>query len=255
MLNKKIKTIIISSSLAITLSIGSYYTFNAFINNAENDKDNVSIIVSKDFPLTSDLNKMADESDIIVIGEYESFDSKWNMARNPDNPTLEDADNYVEGHLYNFNVSEVVKGSSDINSIKVNHRFAETIKIEDSNELTDSYGIIKKEATKTTSKNVENIDPLYIKPTTGEKYMLFLKKDQLFENYYGAIEPFSIVFDENDLAELQTNIADINEDSLSSKVNINDKTFLVKNEIYETINDNISGMNLNDLINRIKTNN
>ncbi len=54
------------------------------------------------------------------------------MARNPSNPSEEDKENYVEGHLYNFNISETIKGVNENKQIKINHRFAETVKLEDS---------------------------------------------------------------------------------------------------------------------------
>ena len=58
--------------------------------------------------------------------------------------------------------------------------------------------------------------------------MMFLKKDQLFGNYYGAIEPFAITFDENNKADLQTNIETINESKMSSKAEIAGKTIVLK---------------------------
>ena len=58
--------------------------------------------------------------------------------------------------------------------------------------------------------------------------MMFLKKDQLFGNYYGAIEPFAITFDENNKADLQTNIETINESKMSSKTQLAGKTIVLK---------------------------
>lgn len=57
---------------------------------------------------------------------------------------------------------------------------------------------------------------------------MFLKKDQLFGNYYGAIEPFAITFDENNKADLQTNIETINESKMSSKTQLAGKTIVLK---------------------------
>lgn len=57
---------------------------------------------------------------------------------------------------------------------------------------------------------------------------MFLKKDQLFGNYYGAIEPFAITFDENNKADLQTNIETINESKMSSKAQLAGKTIVLK---------------------------
>ena len=53
-------------------------------------------------------------------------------------------------------------------------------------------------------------------------------KDQLFGNYYGAIEPFAITFDENNKADLQTNIETINESKMSSKAQLAGKTIVLK---------------------------
>ena len=101
---------------------------------------------------------MVKEADVVAIGNYDGFDSTWNMARNPQDISQEDQENYVEGHLYNFNVKEVLKGDPLQGRMKINYRYAEQIEIDDSNS------------------KVVNEDPLYIKPEIGKKYMLFLKK-------------------------------------------------------------------------------
>ncbi|PFN23214.1 cardiolipin synthase [Bacillus cereus] len=255
MLSKKAKTIVIAIPLAAVIGFGGYSAYNShFSNVAGEDKNAETVILSKDFPATSDLNQMINEADLVVIGEYGGLDSKWNMARNPNNPSEEDTENYVEGHLYNFNISETIKGNNKNKQIKINHRFAETVKLEDSNAVVAPDGTVTKQATKVTTKNVQNKDPLYIEPKVNKKYMLFLKKDQLFGNYYGAIEPFAITFDENNKADLQTNIETINESKMSSKAEIAGKTIVLKNEIHETITDNISGKTLNELIDQVKQN-
>ncbi|TKI99165.1 cardiolipin synthase, partial [Bacillus cereus] len=111
MLSKKAKTMVIAIPLATVIGLGGYSAFNShFSPVAEEDKNTETVILSKDFPATSDLNQMINEADLVVIGEYEGLDSKWNMARNPSNPSEEDKENYVEGHLYNFNISETIKG-------------------------------------------------------------------------------------------------------------------------------------------------
>ncbi|MDM5188799.1 cardiolipin synthase [Bacillus sp. DX4.1] len=255
MLNKKAKTMVIAIPLAAVIGFGGYSAFmGQFPSLAGEDKNPETVILSKDFPATSDLNQMINEADVVVIGEYEGLDSKWNMARNPNNPLEEDKENYVEGHLYNFNISETIKGTTENKKIKINHRFAETVKLEDSDAVVAPDGTIKKEATKVVTKDVENKDPLYIEPKISKKYMMFLKKDQLFGNYYGAIEPFAITFDENNKAELQTNIETINEKNMTSKAQFAGKTVVLKNEIHETITDNISGKTLNEVKEQVKQN-
>ena len=256
MLSKKTKTIIIAIPLATVIGFGGYSAFNSHFSPAAGEDNNTeTVILSKDFPATSDLNQMINEADLVVIGEYEGLDSKWNMARNPSNPLEEDKENYVEGHLYNFNISETIKGVTENKQIKINHRFAETVKLEDSNAVVAPDGTVTKKATKVTTKEVQNKDPLYIEPKVNKKYMMFLKKDQLFGNYYGAIEPFAITFDENNKADLQTNIETINESKMSSKVQLAGKTIVLKNEIHETITDNISGKTLDELKEQVKQKN
>ncbi len=113
-------------------------------------------------------------------------------------------------------------------------------------------GTVTKKATKVTTKEVQNKDPLYIEPKVNKKYMMFLKKNQLFGNYYGSIEPFAIIFAENNKADLQINIETINENKMSSKAQLVGKTIVLKNERHETITDNISGKNLDELKEQVK---
>lgn len=256
MVTKKAKKMAIAIPLAVVFSLVGFITFNAqtqFLSNV--DKEPQNIVLSKDFPSTSDLNDMINEADVIVIGHYTGLDSKWNMARNPNNPSEEDKENYVEGHLYNFNISDTIKGAIDSKQIKVNHRFAETIKLEVSDEVVSPEGIITKKATNVEIKEIVNKDPLYIEPKNGKKYMLFLKENKVIGNYFGAIEPFSIIIDKNNKAVLQTNIETIDEDSLTTETVFAGETFIVKNEIHETITDTISGKSLEELIKHVQKKN
>ncbi|KQL12436.1 hypothetical protein [Psychrobacillus sp. FJAT-21963] len=255
MLTKKSKKMAIVIPLAVVIGFGGYMTLSGQVHSlAGIEKEPQTVILSKDFPSTSDLNVMIDEADLVVIGHYNGLDSKWNMARNPNNPSQEDTENYVEGHLYNFKISETIKGASDSKQIQVNHRFAETVVLEVSDAVVSPEGIVTKEATKVDMKEIENKDPLFIEPANGKKYMLFLKKNEDLGSYYGAIEPFSISFDKNDKAELQTNIETIDEDSLTSQTQFAEETFIVKNEIHETITDTISGKSLKELIQQVQKN-
>lgn len=234
--------------LGVILWVGGYLVFSNLLDNTNNiNEGDKTVLLSSDYPITSELSEMIDEADIVVIGEYKNFDSKWNMARNPENIMEEDPDNYTEGHLYNFEISKKIKGETESNQIKVNHRYSEIILLEESNEVINDEGIIVREATKVITKEIENIDPLYIEPTIGQKYMLFLSEDEVFGSYYGAIEPFAIVFDENDVAELKTNLVSIDEESLSQEVEVGESNFTVINEIYESVDDTISGESLEEI--------
>ncbi|HDR7686514.1 cardiolipin synthase [Bacillus toyonensis] len=221
-MNKKMKFIFWIIPLAIFLSIGGY---SIYFGEVE-DK---TILITKDFPSTSRLEDMVKEADVVAIGNYDGFDSIWNMARNPQDISQEDQENYVEGHLYNFNVKEVLKGDPLQNRMKINYRYAEKIEIDDSNA------------------KVVNEDPLYIKLEIGKKYMLFLKKDENMNHYFGAIEPFAIMFDENDIAYLQSNLLHVDEERLSVKKKQDHQTYTLKNQVDSKITDTISNKNIGEI--------
>lgn len=132
-----------------------------------------------DYPMTYDIDKIINESDIIVSGQYQKYTSSWNMARNPENILEEAKDMYIEGRLYEFKVDNYLKGGSD-STISVN--------------LSYSHN--------------GTIDETYIEPVVGEKVVLFLKKDSNFNNYYGSIEPFQFSLG-NDMIYVKTNIKDV----------------------------------------------
>lgn len=211
------------------------------------DNDTASIVISADYPVTSELDDMISEADMVVVGKYLNFDSKWNMARDPEDITKEDPENFVEGRLYQFKVDQVVKGADSSEIIKVNHRVSETLKVEESDAVIAANGTVKKSATWESSHEVVNQDPLYIAPNIGSKYMVFLKYDEMQNNYYGAIEPFSIKFNDEDIAELQSNIKNTSDHHFSSKKNINGKTIEITNHVESTIDDKISGLSFENL--------
>ncbi|UYX53654.1 hypothetical protein M3Y14_05785 [Bacillus thuringiensis] len=114
-MNKKLKFILLTVPFVICLSIGGYSIYFGEIG----DK---TILIAKDFPSTSRLEDMVKEADVVAIGNYDGLDSTWNMARNPQDISQEDQENYVEGHLYNFNVKEVLKGDPLQDRMKINYR-------------------------------------------------------------------------------------------------------------------------------------
>jgi hypothetical protein len=248
-MNKKLKLTLITVPLLAVLSFGGYYTFDI---KASPNSETQTVLIGKDFPSTSDLEEMAAEADLVVIGSYSSFDSKWNMARNPEDPSKEDTENYVEGHLYNFNIDEVIKGIESNEVIKVNHRYLEELTLVDSNEEINSDGTIKKEATKVTTKKVKHNDPLYIEPKLNQNYMLFLKKNSAMNNYFGAIEPFIVKINSQGYAELQSNLLDLDLHDASVEQTVGSKNFVLKNDIENVITDRITGKSLEELKTLVK---
>ncbi|WP_438350593.1 cardiolipin synthase [Paenibacillus sp. FA6] len=215
-------------------------------------KNDETIITHYDFPVASNLGEMTREAQFVVIGEYKNFDSKWNMLRDPNNVELEAKDSYMEGHLYNFEVNEILKGDLKDTSILVNHKYSTRMVYEENNEIINNEGLVVKEATSSKEYNFDNKDFLYIEPDIGSKYILFLNVDSDFGNYYGAIEPFSIKLDKNDTATLQSNL--IGNSATSTKSFKTDKKNVnIVNETEGYIVDSISGTSLDQLINEITT--
>lgn len=245
---KKVSIIIASIVFVAILCFTFYKNNNEAQGNLEektsenNNYQDQTILVSKDFSLTSSLDDMVNNSDFIAVGNYESLDKIWNMSGVPENE-----DEYVEGHLYNFSVSEVFKGDN-INRIKINHRHSENIPFEitSGDEEISPEGILIKEATTIENFVVENKDPLFIEPNFSKKYIVFLKKGDT-GNYYAAIEPYLIEFDDNEIAELKSNLINLNEQDLSTVTEIDGHEIVIQNDIHENIDDNISGKEYSDI--------
>lgn len=191
------------------------------------------INVSYDFPSASTIQEMASEADVVISGEYTSNEyEKWNMSRNPENPLKESSEKYTEGRLYKFKVESVLKGTLSDKEIKVNHRVAEMIKV----ELEEGK-----------TQEVKVADPRFIEPTAGQKYLLFLKKDDKLNNYYGAIEPFSVIITNQDNVRVESNL--VGKQDYTDKVHVSNGLYLETEE--EGTVDTISGSSLSELIEKI----
>lgn len=212
--------------------------------------NNNSIQIHYDYPVSLGAEEMAEMADFVVIGKYEKLEKTWNMRRDINDVTKESETDYVEGRLYRFAVSEVVKGDFMESSILVNHRYIERINLEKSDAVIDETGIIVKPATKTEIITLNVQDSLYIEPEMGETYMLFLSKDKNFGNYYGATEPFMVKI-ENDKAILQSNLIDKKGDFSSSVKASNGELIEVKIGAV-SIKDTVTGMTLEELKAAIK---
>ncbi|PDZ88061.1 hypothetical protein, partial [Bacillus thuringiensis] len=208
-----------------------------------------TIVLSKTFKTTNHLSEMVEDADVIVLGKYDGLHSKWNMAKNS---SYEIQDEDVEGHLFNFHVKEILKGDSVENKILINHRYSESIVLEESNEVIDDNGIILKGATKVVTKKVKNKDLLYIKPKSGDTYIVFLKENSKLGHFYPAIEPFMIQFDLRNISHLKSNLINWDKNKYKFETKVNKKTFYIENEIDSPIQDKISGKTLKEIKNFVK---
>ncbi|WP_047980141.1 hypothetical protein [Ornithinibacillus contaminans] len=171
------------------LSILIVFVLMAGCNSDNVSETNGSIHIGGDYHIGNDLNELESMADLIVIGEYGTLEKKWNMARDRQDPKKESTENYFEGNLYNFKIDETIKGTSE-SEILVNLAYEEEHKYP--NESGDDFKFSVK-------------DPYYVEPESHVKYVLFLKKDEMFGNYYGAIEPFQVKIDKNNRVHLVTN--------------------------------------------------
>lgn len=183
----------------------------------------------KDYAMAASVTSMAEQATYIVIGTYTALDSKWNMMRDPDNPSKESTEYYADGHLYKFSVEEVLKGSISETEILVNHEYSETFTFTESNAKIEN-GVITEDATWSVDHKVNIINDLYVAPEIGTRYILFLDNDLY---YYGSCEPFMIKLN-GETAELCSNIfvdtepaADNSSNLISTTYNVNGREIIV----------------------------
>lgn len=196
-----------------------------------------SMDVACDYSVALSLEEMLEEADYVVAGSYKEFDSSWNMARDPENVRLEDAEYDIEGHLYRFEVEEVLKGDMAEGDILVNHKYSSVFPVRSAK--TNEEG------------EVEVRNPLYIEPELGGRYLLFLSYNADFDHYYGLVEPFSVKCMEDGTAKLQSNLIGQTEAFTQDGLFNNEERIQIRVEAM-TIEDTISGQSLEELYREIR---
>lgn len=197
------KSIIILFMSLIVISI----IFFPQYNNTNNKK-----IITTDYPISLDIDKLIKESAIVVKGRYTGYIESWNMARNSMDVSKPADDIYIEGKVFAFDVDEYIKGNGP-RTINVNLRY----------------------------KQEEMIDERYIEPTINEEVVLFLSKDKVFDLYYGSMEPFEFKLTNRSL-DVKTNLLTEN---LEVKTNLND----IKNKFKDN---RINKLELIDKVKKLK---
>ena len=243
--NNYTKIFVLIIFLLIASIISSFTTKNTVSQKGSLLNTVKSISLNFDYSLSSDISQMSKASDYIVIGKYVELEKVWNMRRDINDIKKESTTDYVEGKLYKFTISDVVKGSITERNILVNHRHLEKIVYENTDAIINTEGIIIKPATVIEEVTVNVQDPLYIEPQIGGSYMLFLSKDNNFGNYYGATEPFMIKI-ENDKAVLQSNLINKEGDFVTTARASNGDNIQI-NVGGMKLEDTITGMTLDEL--------
>lgn len=251
----KSKKSLVAISLFLIILIGVGVTTFKFIDkNTESLKSTTeNINISYDYKTAQNFTDMVRESDFIVLGVYEGFDSTWNLARDPEDLSKESKEEYIEGKIYNFKVEEVLSGDIKAENIKISHMYEETIVVEETSgdeEITPE-GILVKEPTSVKYHDVKNINPAFIEPNFGEKYIVFLSKDEINELYMGAIEPYLINVDENGLVNVQSNLLVENFPTINTH-NLGDLTVSIESDANIDFEDSVTGKSLDEIIKQIK---
>lgn len=187
--------------------------------------------IHSDYDISNSLVEMVKKSELIVIGSYQRFDKKWNALRNTQNPLLPHDTKYVEGHIYKFNIEEILKGGAEkeIDVSLVYQRDISYILDETDDQVFMKY-------------------PDYVEPVIGEKYILFLNKDKYLDIYGPPTQPFQIKL-ENGIASLVSNF---NGEEYEQDITIDKKFIRVENHLPHII-DNITGLKIDNLIDTIKS--
>ncbi|SDK88958.1 hypothetical protein [Alkalibacterium thalassium] len=202
--------------------------------NRLNAKEPIILAISSDFPITEDLNHMETEADIIVKGKYTDFKESWNMSRDDDDLSKENKQAYVEGHIYNFTITEVVSGEAKNSAIQINHHYGRDYYIEEEND------------------SVFIVNDLYKEPEINQEYILFLKYDENFDLYYGAIEPFSIKINKDQTVELYSPLTEEIEHNDTKTLELESgRTITIEQHAEESIEDFIEGETLDTLLNEL----
>lgn len=213
-----------------------------YLNELKKENDSVVAKVERDLLVADSLDNMQDKAEVIVRGKYISFDHEWNMARNQENILEEDPNIYVGGKLYNFEITEVLKGTTETSNILVNHRYKEKNEVD----------LREEDAKEPDIHTYETIDPLFIEPDLGDEYVLFLVKEDTLNYYYAANEPFMMKI-QNDDVVLQSNLIFEETRALKAKTEINvDGKKVVVEENLPKIENFVGKLKYSELKNKLK---
>ena len=208
-----------------------------------------TIVKFSDMEIADCIERMAEASDVIVLGSFDGSYSVWNMSRDTSDPAKESAENYVEGRLYGFDVSEVIKGNASADRILVNYRCSESMLFESSDAVVNEEGVITGKASESRSFAFMAKDQLFIEPKQHDTYMLFLKFDPTFNDYYAAIHPFAVRFAEG-RAELESNLIGL-EGGLSETVEVEGLGYVKAVTQICGIEDHVSGLSIEEVLQKV----
>ncbi|MCL1815979.1 MAG: hypothetical protein FWG43_00055 [Clostridiales bacterium] len=234
--------LLIIASLVVSLSIK---------NNLTACSENLTVTTQSDYPIANSLDSMYHQASYVVIGNYGDFESSWNSLRNPVNPIDEVKDDYFECHIYDFYLLDVVKGVINANKIRISLPYCLH------NKANFNFSKTKTNETFYSEADVEMFKydipwRFYMEPSPKETVILFLHYNELFDIYYAAVEPYTVVIDDSGIVQLKSNLLlplQTREKMASvvfSNGNGNTLTY-VQPELMDYFSDNISGKSIDEV--------
>lgn len=224
------------------IAILIYFTLNTSSADIEKEYSITTVNVASDILIYEDIEEMAQNSEIVVVGYFDKFVEPINMLRNPSNILEESSTRYSEGHIYDFTVEEVVSGDLNQDTIQVGISFS------------NGYNFIDNQG---KEQHIQIPAPTYQEPKLNQKYIVFLYKSEELNKYFEPFEPYRIEINKNNIATLDSALVDENEEhSISSKVFLEEtlQEVHVNVEKHYDFHDKISGRELSELKHIIKKN-
>ena len=215
------------------------------------DPEPIELFYRSDYHMESDLQGMYDKAAFVVIGQFGEFQSSWNMARDLNDSTQESTERRRDGHIYEFNVEQIIKNETDDlrQSIEINLPYSET-----------KTGILPPEQTggkKESSYSLEIPEDFYMQPKQNTRYMLFLSyTGQAFDLYYPTAEPYRIRIGEGDILSLESNLllSDAEKEARSlhqGKAEGGEEIFVRTDKLKHSFDDQISGLTLQEALDQL----
>lgn len=131
------------------------------------------VISHSDRPKYMNIEDLVGASDLVFVGTVEGINNTRNLARDPEDPQKEDADNYVEGVDYKVKVNEMLKGEAD------------------------PVVLVTEQRERKFKGEPTIMDEHYIGLKSNGSYIFFVKKSNTTGRYYSAGDPFFFAIEEN----------------------------------------------------------
>jgi hypothetical protein len=240
MVNCAIKAKSLLALIAIIILLG--LAIICFTILKEENYEVQNIVVSNDVLIYENIEDMAKNADLVVVGYFNELVDTINMLRDPYNVLLESPYEYAEGRIYDFLIDEVIAGEIDDNKISVGLSYSYDY------EFIDKQGV---------EKHIQVPYSLYKSPKPKQKYVLFLYKNEELDTYFIPFEPYRLLVNEEDTVSIDSSLVDNhNETSKEHIVKLEEtkEELHIFDDVHGEIEDKITGKKLAEIKETIKAN-